>query len=379
MMHAILPPSTLGIIGGGQLGMMTIREAHRMGYRTVVWDPDPECPAARLADEVIAAPFSAAEAAEQLASHAHVITYEFENVDPQIITVLEHNHTVHPSGRILMTCRHRPTEKAALHAGGCATVEYREANDSSSIATAIAQIGLPVVVKTSHSGYDGKGQTVLSTQRQADAFLATVPTMEGGYVVEQWVSLAHEVSVIVARRADGTMRTFPVAENVHRDNILHTTRVPAAVPPELQTEAQRTARGIAEHLGLVGLLCVEMFVTTKGRLLVNELAPRPHNSGHYTLDACDMSQFEAHVRTVCGLPLPEPTLLTSCIMVNLLGKHLARLDVSRLLEIPGIKLHLYGKSRSEERRKMGHVTIMGDTERAVLDKADEVKKLIGEK
>ncbi|MFN0158798.1 MAG: 5-(carboxyamino)imidazole ribonucleotide synthase [Bacteroidota bacterium] len=373
----ILPPSTIGIIGGGQLGMMTIREAQRMGYRTIVWDPDPACPASRLADKTITAPYTDAKASAAMATKADVITYEFENINAATVTTLEQTKIVRPGSSILKISQHRRREKLELRRHGFPTAPFTFATNVPELESAITEIGLPVVVKTATSGYDGKGQSVLRTNSDVENFFGTLGS-PGEYVVEKFVMLQCELSVIVARSLNGNAVSFPVAENEHRENILHVSIIPARISERLRKESEKLARSIADTLSVVGILCVEMFVTIEGALLVNELAPRPHNSGHYTLDACSISQFEALVRTVCGLPVAPPALLTSCAMVNILGKHMSRLDIPALLEIEGIKLHLYGKTIVQPKRKMGHVTILGTTPREVEQRMAKVHRLLEE-
>ncbi len=373
----ILPPAAIGIVGGGQLGMMIVREAQRMGYRSVVWDPDPQCPASRLADQTISASFSDVAAAERLAAASDVVTYEFENVDPSAIEHIERSKSVLPGSSILRIAQHRREEKEELRRRGFPTVAYHVATGKDEVEKAVREIGFPAVIKTATSGYDGKGQLVVHDEKSLDQ-LSRHDTASGEFVVEQFIDLHCEVSVVAARRSDGTIITFPVGENLHRENILHRTTVPASVPLEVQQEAIRIARGVMEEFSVIGVLCTEMFVTREGKVLVNELAPRPHNSGHYTLDACDISQFEAVVRAVCGLPIASPRLLSPCAMVNLLGKHLERLDVPTALKMRGIKLHLYGKKESRPKRKMGHITILGYSAEEVERGVRIVETMIGE-
>ncbi len=376
---SFLPPAVIGIVGGGQLGMMTIREAQRMGYRTVVWDPSPDCPASRLANETIVAPFDNRAAAERFSKSVDVITYEFENIQSDTIALLETSKPVRPDSSILRISQHRRSEKDFLRNNGFPTAHFRRADSRNDIQKAIEETGLPAVVKTATSGYDGKGQVVIQNAADVQSALSSLPSTGDGYIVEQFVVLERELSVIVAGSASGQSVTFPVCENEHRENILHATILPARVPDSVVRNANEIARSIADTLNLVGVLCVEMFLSTDGTLLVNELAPRPHNSGHCTLDACNMSQFDAHVRTVCNLPLTQPRLLTPCAMVNLLGKHLQVLDIAEALMIDGAKIHLYGKSKSEPKRKMGHITVTAVTPGEVKKKMEHIQMLIGEK
>lgn len=376
-MNVLLPPAWIGIVGGGQLGMMLIREAHRMGYYTVVWDPSADCPASRLADHAIIASFDDVTAVDEMVSRASVITYEFENVSGEIIEQLEIRKPLFPGSSILRVAQHRRREKEELAKRGFPVVRFGNARSVGEIRSAVEMIGLPVVLKTATSGYDGKGQTVVEDAGHLEDFVRSVAG-EIDYVVEEYLELQAELSVLVVRPGDGHLVTFPVSENQHRDNILHRTYVPARFPDSIHRKARQLAREIAESFDLIGLLCVEMFLTESGDVIVNELAPRPHNSGHYSLDACSISQFEALVRAICGLHVPEPVLHSPCAMVNLLGKHLTKLDPARLMAIPGTKLHIYGKKRAEPKRKMGHVTIVRETMQEVEEVARTVASMIGE-
>lgn len=378
-MNLPLPPgSVLGIIGGGQLGMMTIREAHRMGYRTAVWDPDPECPAGRIVDTLVTAPFSDTNAAMKLVEVSDAITYEFEHIDVELVRKMEGMRRVRPGHAVLDIAQHRENEKRSLEKLGIPLARFRVPSSSAEVLAACEEIGYPVVVKTARAGYDGKGQALLRNAADASAYLKS---LGGGYqevVIEEFLDLDCEVSVITIRSDDGSVQQFPVVRNEHRDHILHLTEAPALVPETVRTDALALGRRVADGLGITGVLCVEMFVTKEQRVLVNEIAPRPHNSGHFSLDACSMSQFEALARVALGLEVTEPELSTPCAMVNLLGKHVSALDVGALHRIPGTKLHLYGKVRVESKRKMGHVTILADTSELVRERIREVRALIGE-
>lgn len=378
MSRPILPPAVLGMIGGGQLGMMTVREAHRMGYRSVIWDPDPDCPAARLADDCITAPFDDFSAAERLVQKADILTYEFENVDPGVVEWVEGRKEIYPGHRILRVARHRRMEKEELQRRGYPTVPFQTATGKAELSAAVESIGLPIMVKTATSGYDGKGQALLRDKTDIEALLAAEVVQSVEHIVEKFIDLQCEVSVIAVRGKKGEVTTLPVSENIHRENILHTTFLPARVSPEVRREAVNLGRSIIEEFQLIGVLCVEMFVTKDNKVLINELAPRPHNSGHASLDVCSVSQFEVLVRSICGLPIPEPTLLSPCAMVNLLGRHLSNLDVEKLLQMKGAKLHLYGKKRTEAKRKMGHITLIGESREQVEQLVAQVYKLMGE-
>ncbi len=374
MTESILPPATIGIIGGGQLGMMIVREAQRMGYRTVVWDPDSSCPASRLADRTITASFTDHAAAGQLSTLADVVTYEFENVDAGMVRWLEERNVVHPGSRILEISQYRRTEKDELRRRGFPTVEYRLASTPEELSRAVGELGYPVVAKTVSAGYDGKGQYVWRTKAEFTQVRAS--DLAGEYIIEAFLPLACELSVIGVRGYDGNVVTFPVAENTHRDNILYTTVVPPHVSVEMQRRAEKLCQEVIESFDIIGELCVEMFVTEAGQLLINELAPRPHNSGHYTLDACDMSQFEALIRAICGLPLPAPRLLTPCAMLNLLGRDIRHLGLPSIFREEGVKFHLYGKKEVRARRKMGHITILGLTQDEVTRRLRNIAQMM---
>jgi len=378
MTAPLLPPATIGIIGGGQLGMMAVREAQRMGYRSIIWDPTPECPASRLADTTITAPFDDHDAAQRLARAADVVTYEFEHIDPAAVEVVNNIKPVYPGIEILKVSQHRQFEKETLQNAGFPIVAFKVVRTPDELRKAVQSLQYPVVIKTTTAGYDGKGQAVLANPGDVDSFLHEQKGEFRESVVEKFLPLLLEVSVVAVRGKDGSVTTFPVVENEHRENILHVTRAPALVDDNGRNRALELGRAVIEHFGIVGVLCIEMFVTRNGEVLVNELAPRPHNSGHFSLDACSISQFEALVRTVCGLPVPAPQILSPCAMVNLLGKHLQKIDLIAVQRLEGVKVHLYGKRRIEPKRKMGHVTVMGKSREEVERIVQQIEEMIGE-
>ena len=375
-MKPVLPPATIGIMGGGQLGMMLVREAQRMGYRTCVWEPTTDCPASRLADQTITSPYDDSAALEKFAGVSDVITYEFENIDVDPVAELELLRPLAPASGILSISQNRSREKYELQRRGFPTVPYEIARSREGVAEAIRQIGGPAVVKTTTSGYDGKGQAIIRNTRDAISFVKSLGSSKREYIVEKFAKLKCELSVIGARSRDGRIVIFPVGENEHIDNILHITRVPARIPADLRLKAAEIGKNIMESLDVVGVLCIELFVTEAGELLVNELAPRPHNSGHYTLDACSISQFEALLRALCGLPITKPHLFSACAMINILGDDIERLDYDLLMKEEGIKVHLYGKRRVQQKRKMGHITIMKPTAEAVEKTLRRVEKML---
>jgi 5-(carboxyamino)imidazole ribonucleotide synthase len=372
----VLPGATIGIVGGGQLGRMFALEARRMGYRVVVLDPGTDTPAGQVADEAIAAPFDDLAAARGLARRADVLTLAWENVDVATLRALEADVHVRPGPHVLEVAQHRVREKDACRRLGVPTAEYRAVSSLDELKGALAEIGAPGVLKTARWGYDGKGQAVIRAAAEAEAAYAEVAayaTEPVELVLEAFVPFRMEVSVVAARSAAGETAAFPLAENVHRGGILHTTVTPARVPASVAMEARRIAEALVEGLDVAGLLAVEMFVTGDDRVLVNELAPRPHNSGHYTIEACPVSQFEQQLRAVCGLPLGSTELLRPAAMVNLMGEDagtgLGRPGAVEALGVPAAALHLYGKAEARPGRKMGHVTALGDDADQALERA----------
>lgn len=374
----ILPGATLGVLGGGQLGRMFTAEAQRMGYRVLVLDPDLHAPAAQLADFHIARPWTDVEALTEVAEKCAAVTIEFENIPADVLRALAAHVEVRPCGDAVAATQDRLDEKAFLNGIGIATTEWAPIRSSDHLRDAWLAIGeVAGVLKTARMGYDGKGQAmVTSAVRLATAYdrLGNVPC-----VLERRVALEREVSVMVARAADGTMATWPVAENVHRNGILHTSVVPAMVSATIAAEARLMAERIVAALDYVGVMGVECFVADGGRLLVNELAPRPHNSGHWTLDACVTSQFEQQVRIVAGLPLGDTRAMSPIAMVNLLGElwRDGEPHWDRALRIPGVRLHLYGKREARSGRKMGHLTAVADSAPDALERALEAWEAVG--
>jgi len=353
MSFPLAPNSTIGIIGGGQLGRMSAMAAARLGYRCHILTPDDDSPAAQVAAAVTRADYEDQAALRAFAAAVDVITFEFENISADGLSLLEHLKPVRPSPAILRISQYRIAEKTFLNQTGIATAPWRAIASVADLEAAIAAIGLPAVLKTTRFGYDGKGQALLRTQD--DAARGYVELGPAPLILEGFVDFAQEISVIIARGADGALAAFDTVENRHRDHILDLTLAPAPIPDAVAVEAQRIARRVAEGLGLVGLLAVEMFVDAQGKVLVNELAPRPHNSGHWTIDACPASQFELHVRAVAGLPLHPAARHSDAVMKNLVGPEEAALW-PEILATPGLIPHLYGKAEARLGRKMGHVT-----------------------
>ena len=349
----LTPGAVIGIVGGGQLGRMSAMAAARLGFRTHVLTDDADSPAAQVAGGATVGGYDDSAALRRFADAVDVVTFEFENVSADGLELLEAVRPVRPSGAILRISQDRLAEKRFLAGAGVPLAPWHPVEDRAALDAAAAALGLPFVLKTTRLGYDGKGQRVIAdADALDDAFASLAPHP---LVAEGFVNFSRELSVMAARGADGTVRAFDAVQNHHRDHILDLTLAPAPVTPEVAAAAGALAVRIAEALSLVGLLGVEMFVRADGVLLVNEIAPRPHNSGHWTLDACPVSQFEMHVRAVAGLPLPPAVRHSDAVMRNLVGPE----DMALWPEIiatPGLLPHLYGKREARPGRKMGHVT-----------------------
>ena len=349
-----LPPNaTIGIIGGGQLGRMSALAAARLGLRCQILTPDADSPASQVAAGTTHGDYDDPIALHRFAESVDVVTFEFENVSAEGLDLLASLRPVRPAPAILRISQDRAAEKHFLNRAGAATAPWRPVASHAELAAAVAELGLPAVLKTTRLGYDGKGQVVL--RAPGDAAAAFEELYPKPLILESFVDYSHEVSVIVARGADGALASFDTVENRHREQILDLTLAPARIAPDVAAAAQGTARRVAEALDLVGLLAVEMFVAADGRVLVNEIAPRPHNSGHWTIDACPVSQFEMHIRAVAGLPLPPAVRHADAAMKNLVGPEEAALWPA-ILATPGLCGHLYGKHEARPGRKMGHVT-----------------------
>jgi 5-(carboxyamino)imidazole ribonucleotide synthase len=350
-MSALAPGAVIGMIGGGQLGRMSAMAAARLGYRVHVFSPEVNGPAAQVSAVNTVGDYADLEALRRFAEAVDVITFEFENLPADALSLLESLKPVRPGARILAISQDRLLEKQFLNDAGIATAPWAKVENEAELDAAVAKLGLPSVLKTTRLGYDGKGQALLrAAEDVAPAFARLAPKP---LVLEGFVNFAAEVSVMVARGLDGTVVTYDAVENRHKHHILDLTLAPAPLPRDLLAEAQDIARRVAEKLELVGIMGVEMFVTADGRLLVNEIAPRPHNSGHWTMDACPCGQFEMHIRAVAGLPLPPAMRHSDAVMKNLIGPE----DMAlwpRILATPGLIPHHYGKTEARPGRKMGH-------------------------
>lgn len=379
MNGTVQPGATLGVMGGGQLGRMFVHAAQTLGYFTVVLDPDVSSPAGLVAHHHIQADYLDEQGLAQLMQRSAAITTEFENVPSAALVTLQAHRPVAPGAQAVAICQDRALEKAHFRRCGVPCAPHAVIETAEQLAAVDAAL-LPGILKTARLGYDGKGQVMVKTPQDLAAAweqLGRVPC-----VLEQRLDLAFEVSVIVARNAQGEVVHFPVQRNLHREGILAVTTVPAPdVGPELQAQAIGAAEHLAASMHYVGVLCVEFFVLRDGRLLANEMAPRPHNSGHYTLDACDVSQFELQVRAMTGLPLVAPRQHSPAVMLNLLGE--LWFDAqgrerepawAEVLALPGVHLHLYGKLAARPGRKMGHLTVTA----ATAAQADEVARRCAE-
>ncbi len=355
----IAPGATIGIIGGGQLGRMSAMAAAELGYKAHIFSPDHDDPASLVAALKTLAEYSDKNKLRAFAKSVDVVTFEFENIPHESVELLEQLVPVYPGSGVLKTCRNRLREKSFVQSLGIGTAPFAKVTLEGELVSGAEIIGFPCILKTTEMGYDGKGQArIVSPKECKDAWesltrhLSSVTDHE--FILEGFVDFAMEISVIVARGAGGECETYVPVENRHKNHILDETHVPAPISPVLAKEAEAVAVRIAQGLDLRGLLAVEMFVTKDGRILVNELAPRPHNSGHWTLDACVTSQFEQHIRAVCGLPLGSTRRLCDAVMKNLIGDEAK--DWEKYLREPNAKLHLYGKKDIRPGRKMGHVT-----------------------
>lgn len=348
----LAPGATIGILGGGQLGRMTALAAARLGYRCHVFADEPDSPTAQVCGAATVAEFADREALERFAGAVDIITFEFENIPADAVRQVAALKPVLPRPEILQIAQDRLREKDFLRSIDVETAAYREISDAAVLRRVMQDFGYPAVLKTVRLGYDGKGQVTLTPEIEVEDAWRRMGGESG--ILESFVDFACEISVIVARAASGAWATYPPVENQHVNHILDTTIAPARIPAETAMRAGAIARHVAEKLDLVGVLAVEMFVTRAGNLLVNEIAPRPHNSGHWTIDACYTSQFEQLVRAVCGLPLGSVEHHSDAVMKNLLGGDVV--NWRDALNDPLAKLHLYGKTEIQPGRKMGHVT-----------------------
>lgn len=352
----LLPPATIGIVGGGQLGQMMALSAKAMGYHVGVLDPTPQAPAGQVADFQIVAAYEDTAALMELAKRSDVLTYEFENVDEAALTAAQRYTQIPQGTELLHITGDRLNEKQFLHDHGIPVTPFAPVSDQQSLNYALNRVGVPAILKTVTGGYDGHGQVDVNEMKPSKAVLAL---LDLPCILEARQEFRTEVSMMVTRSAAGVVTTFPLVENRHQHHILHTTIAPANVQQSVHEAARKMAVSIANALQLRGVLGIEFFVLPDDTLLVNELAPRPHNSGHYTIEACNISQFEAHIRSICGLPIPAVTQTSPAVMRNLLGADLT-LARQHLIDHPEWHFHDYGKAAVKPQRKMGHVTVLDE-------------------
>ncbi|MCT2536785.1 5-(carboxyamino)imidazole ribonucleotide synthase [Aquibacillus koreensis] len=367
--------STIGIVGGGQLGRMMATAAKHMGYRIVVLDPTEDCPTAQVSDHHIIADYADKEAIRQLAAQCDVVTYEFENVDLESANYLQEKGLLPQGSKQLRFTQDREDEKTLLRENGLPIAPFAIVTDGKQLQEAIKEIGIPSVLKTCRGGYDGKGQLKIETEANVAEAIQFVEK-NGRCILEQWVVFDKEVSVVLTRGLDGDITFFPVAENEHKHHILSKTIVPARVPMLVHEKALDAAKVIAESIGVVGTFAIEMFVRGDA-IYINEMAPRPHNSGHYTIEACNVSQFEQHVRAICGLPLVPVLFHGGAVMVNLLGEDVEPY-MQKIDELTGAQIHMYGKSENKPKRKMGHITFVAnelEQLQQIIDDAIQIEKV----
>jgi len=377
-MNPILPNSTIGVLGSGQLGRMFAISARRMGYRVHTFSPESDTPTGQVADTEINADYEDLDAVRDFAKNVDVITFEFENVPFETVEAAERFAPVRPRGEVLHIAQNRLREKTFLAENGFPVAPFRHIKTLEELQTAVGEIGMSAVLKTAGFGYDGKGQARIKTVEDCETAFGEIEKQEA--VLEAFVDFEREVSVIAARDLHGNFAHYGLIENSHENSILDVSFAPALVSDKIQTEAVEIARAILEKLDVVGVLCVEFFLTRTGKLLVNELAPRPHNSGHLTVDACVTSQFEQQLRAVCGFNLGATEFFKPCAMANLLGDlwETGEPNWASVLKFPDVKLHLYGKAEARHGRKMGHLTASADSAKAAAQTVYEARKALND-
>ena len=359
---------TIGIIGGGQLGQMLAFSAKAAGMKVIVLDPDPTCPTGQVCDRQIVAPYDDVNAIQQLAAEADVLTYEFENVDLDALDAVKDVVSIPQGTELLRITKDRIREKTFLKEHGFQTAKFAAINNEHDFQIELEKMGFPCYLKTCEGGYDGKGQVRLNSEKdlgQTKEILQHCPC-----ILEKAVDFKCECSVMVGRNVDGAISVFPVSENIHRNQILHESIVPARIPSEVAVHAEETAVAIARALDLCGILGIEMFIGNDNQVYINELAPRPHNSGHYSIEACNFSQFDIHNRAICNWPMPQIKLLQPVVMVNVLGQHVSEVR-NLIFEKPDWHFHDYGKNEVRLNRKMGHITILTNQLDQTLKEIDQ--------
>ena len=361
---------TIGIVGGGQLGKMMAQSAKSSGYRVIILDPQKDCPASQVSDQQLVAAYNDPVTLKELCQLSTVITYEFENVDAETLKQLTNTSNFPQGVQVLEITQNRILEKNFLRSNGLPVGNYEPVYETSHLMPALEKIGYPAVLKTCRFGYDGKGQVILKDSSHLPQAMELVENSE--CILEAWVPFSKELSIMVSRNASGQLSLFPVSENQHRDNILHLSIVPARISSNIEMRIQDLAKRIADKLDLVGTLGIELFLVEEETIFINELAPRPHNSGHYSIEACNFSQFDTSIQAVLGLSMPNIQLLKPVIMVNVLGQ-----DQEKVFELkthkPNWHFHDYGKKEGKYNRKMGHITILTDCIQTTLKEIDDTR------
>jgi 5-(carboxyamino)imidazole ribonucleotide synthase len=377
---AVNKPICIGIIGGGQLGKMIAHEARRMSLKIIILDPTEDCPASRIADQQIIADFKDESAIMRLANECDVVTYEIELANSSALKTLElKGYPIRPSPETLHVIQNKYRQKVFLSKNNIPVPRFELINSEIDLPSLCDQFGFPVMLKACEDSYDGRGNYLVHNAGQLPEALNYFSGRQ--CMLEKFIPFAKEISIMVARNPSGQIESFPVAENIHKNNILHTTIVPARINSQLDLQAKRVAEKTMAALHGAGIFGIEMFVSKEGEILVNEVAPRPHNSGHYTNEACSISQFEQHIRAILDLPLGKPELLSPAVMVNILGNENFRgpyaiKGLREMLRIPGVKLYVYGKKIAAPRRKLGHITAVGKTVDEAIERANEASKMI---
>ena len=371
----------IGIIGGGQLGKMMILEAKKLGFYVTILDPTKSCPADSIADEHIVADFDDSKAIRELAEKSDLITYEFEHIDVKVLKELEsEDYKVYPTARSLEIIQNKYHQKTLLKENQIAVPDFIKVNEPEDIKDAGKEFGYPLMLKSCTGGYDGKGNAVINNEVEIDKALTELAGGKTPLMAERYIPFKKEISIIAARDLKGGMRVYPTGENDHQDNILFETRVPADISVELKNKAESLAKEVLEVFAGIGIFCVEMFVTENDQLLINEIAPRPHNSGHYTIEGCVTSQFEQHIRAITSLPLGDTSLLRPAVMRNILGSGKEGkseiIGMEQALAVEGVKVHIYQKTLSRPGRKMGHLTVTADSLGKAIEQALEASQLI---
>jgi len=378
----IVPGEQIGILGGGQLGLFFAASAKQMGYKIVVWDSDPNAPASLWADAFIAADFEDPQAMQSFLKDTQAVTYEWENIPARLVEGIEKTVRVCPGSRVLRLLQNRVVQKQFLKDQRLPVTPFEAFQDSKALPGLVDALGLPCIVKTATSGYDGRGQWSIESLQEAHTLSESLQSQPHftGWIIEKRVSYLKELSVIVAQSESGEVHAYPIAENQHENGILRMSRVPAQIDSDVVSHVVSIAKKTLKALGEAGVFCVEMFLLHHGEILINEIAPRPHNSGHYTMDVCSVSQFEQQVRMLCGLPLIEPRLFSDAILINLLGDEINRLHASeplrQILSRSGIRLYHYRKQAVRAGRKMGHLLIMEQAAEKAMEQAQEILALI---